>query len=165
MENSMVVAVLVTQLCLTPCDPMYCSLPGSSVHEILQARILEWTAIPFSRGSSWPRDQTRVSCIAGRFLTFWATGKTLGVSKKKSKIEISDDSRQVQMISRNIESNTSWDLKRGSHNIQLIESQSRIVVTRRLVGGGTAVILVNEYKFLVTQDELFLKIFYIAWWL
>ena len=50
-----------------------CSLPGSSVHKILQARILEWVAIPSSRGSSWPRDQTRVSCIAGVFFTIWAT--------------------------------------------------------------------------------------------
>ena len=55
--------VLVTQLCPTLCHPMDCSLPGSSVHGILQARILEWVSIPFSRGSSWPRDQTRVSCI------------------------------------------------------------------------------------------------------
>ena len=52
---------------------MDCSLPGSSVHEILQARILEWVAIPFSRGSSWPRDWTWVSCIAGRCFTIWAT--------------------------------------------------------------------------------------------
>ena len=51
------------------------SLPGSSVHGILQARILEWVAIPFSRGSSWPRDPTRLSHIAGRFFTIWATRK------------------------------------------------------------------------------------------
>ena len=50
-------------------------LPGSSVHRILQARILEWVAIPFSRGSSWPRDETQVSCIAGGFFTSWAPGK------------------------------------------------------------------------------------------
>ena len=50
----------------------YC-LPGFSVHGILQTRILEWVASPFSRGSSQPRDQTQVSHIAGRFLTFWAT--------------------------------------------------------------------------------------------
>ena len=53
--------------------PMDCSLLGSSVHGILQARILEWGAIPFSRGPSWPRDQTQVSHIAGRFFTVWAT--------------------------------------------------------------------------------------------
>ena len=50
------VKVEVTQSCPTLCDPINCSLPGSSVHEILQARILEWVAIPFFRGSSQPRD-------------------------------------------------------------------------------------------------------------
>ena len=59
------VCVLVAQSCLTLCDPMYCSLPGSSVHGILQARILEWVAIPFCRRSSQPRDRTWVSCISG----------------------------------------------------------------------------------------------------
>ena len=54
-----------------------CSLLGSSVHGILQARTLEWVASPFSRGSSWPRDQTGVSCIAGRFFTSWATREAL----------------------------------------------------------------------------------------
>ena len=52
---------------------MDCSLPGSSVRGNLQARILKWLAIPFSRGSSQPRDQTQVSCIAAKFLTIWAT--------------------------------------------------------------------------------------------
>ena len=56
----------VVQLCPTLCDPMDCSLPSSSVHEIFQATILEWTAISFSRGSSQPRDQTQVSRIVGR---------------------------------------------------------------------------------------------------
>ena len=54
------------------CDPMNCNLPGSSVHGILQARILQWVAISFSRGSSWPRDGTRVSSMAGRRFTIWA---------------------------------------------------------------------------------------------
>ena len=53
----------------TLCNPMDCSPPSSSVHGIFQARILEWVAISFSRGSSWPRDQTQVSCIAGRCFT------------------------------------------------------------------------------------------------
>ena len=48
---------------------MDCSPPGSSVHGILQAKILEWVVISFSRGSSWPRDWTRVSCLAGGFFT------------------------------------------------------------------------------------------------
>ena len=63
------VKVLVAQLCLTFCDPMNCSPPGSSVHGILQARILEWVAIPFSRESFGPRDRTPISCIAIRFFT------------------------------------------------------------------------------------------------
>ena len=63
------------QLCPTLCEPMDCSPPGSSVHGIFQARILEWAAISSSRGSSWPRDQTRVYCFAGRFLTTEPLGK------------------------------------------------------------------------------------------
>ena len=66
--------ILVAQLCPTLCNPMDCSLPGSSVHGILQARILEWVDIPFhSRESSRPRDWTWVSCIACGFFTIWAT--------------------------------------------------------------------------------------------
>ena len=51
------------QSCLILCSPMDCSLPGFSVHGILQARILEWVAVPSSRGLSQPRDQTRVLCL------------------------------------------------------------------------------------------------------
>ena len=64
---------LVAQSCLTLWDPMDCSLPGSSVHAIFQARVLEWAAISFSRGSSWPRDWTQASHNLGRHLTVWAT--------------------------------------------------------------------------------------------
>ena len=67
------VCVLVGQWCPTLCNPMNCSLPGSSVHGILQARILEQVAISFSRGSSWLRDWTWVSCIASRCFNIWAT--------------------------------------------------------------------------------------------
>ena len=58
---------LLGQSCSILCDPRDCSLPGSSFHGILQARILEWVAMPFSRGSSQPRDQTQVFCIASGF--------------------------------------------------------------------------------------------------
>ena len=68
------VNVLVTQESLTLCNAMDYGPPGSSVHGILQTRILEWVAIPFSRGSSWPRDWTWVSYIAGRFFSVRATG-------------------------------------------------------------------------------------------
>ena len=64
--------VKVTQLCLTLCNPM-----DYTVHGILQARILEWVAFPFSRGSFQPRDQTQVSYIADRFFTNWANREAL----------------------------------------------------------------------------------------
>ena len=63
----------VAQSCPTLCDPMDCSLPGYLVRGIYQARVLDWVAISFSRGSSQPRDQTRVSRTAGRCFTVWAT--------------------------------------------------------------------------------------------
>ena len=61
------------QSCPTLCNPMDCSPPGFSVHGIFQARILEWVASSFSKGSSWPRDRTQVSRIAGRRFNLWAT--------------------------------------------------------------------------------------------
>ena len=69
------IEVRVIQSCLILCDPVDCSPPGSSVHGILQERILEWVVIPFSRGSSWLKDQTWVSCTASRFFTIWTTRK------------------------------------------------------------------------------------------
>ena len=66
----------VAQLCPTLCDPMGCSLPGSSVCGVFQAIVLEWIAISFSRGSFQPRDQTRVSRIVDRRFTFWATSRS-----------------------------------------------------------------------------------------
>ena len=78
--------VLVAQLYPSLCDPMDYSPAGSSVQGILQARILKWVAIPFSRESSWPRDWTWVS--TGRFFTVWATREALyiyiyvGICKK-----------------------------------------------------------------------------------
>ena len=72
----------VTQLCLTHCDPMDCSPPGSSIHGILQARILEWVAISFCRGSSQPNDQIRVSCIAGRLYHLSHQGPPPPMSQK-----------------------------------------------------------------------------------
>ena len=67
----------VTQSCPTLCNPMGRSLPGSCVHGILQARVLEWVAISFSRGSSRPRDRTWVSRTPGRRVTIWATREAL----------------------------------------------------------------------------------------
>ena len=72
--------VLVAQWCLTLCDPVDCSVPGFSVHYILQVKN-EWVAMPYSRGFSWPRDYiciSHVSCIENAFFTVWATREALG---------------------------------------------------------------------------------------
>ena len=77
--------VQFAKLYRTLCEPMDCSPPGSSVHGILQTRIVEWVAIPFSRGSSRPRDQTQVYCIAGRFFTIWATREAPTITERLEK--------------------------------------------------------------------------------
>ena len=85
--------VLVTQFVSDSLDPMDCCPPGSSVRGILQARILEWVAIPFSRESSWHKDQTLVSRIAGRFtdsLPSEPPGKLLGEDENALKLDYSD---------------------------------------------------------------------------
>ena len=71
------VYVLVTQSCLTHCDPMEYSLPGSSDHGILQARKLGWAAFPFSRGSSWSRDRTQISRLWADSLSSEPPGKSI----------------------------------------------------------------------------------------
>ena len=75
--------VLVAKLCLTLCDRMDYSLPGSSVHGVLQARILERTAISFSRGFFQSRDRTQVSCIVGRFFTTEPLGDSLIIAHNR----------------------------------------------------------------------------------
>ena len=78
------VKVSAAQSCPTLCDPLGCSLPGSSVHGILQARTLEWVAVPFSRGSSQPGDRPQVSCTACRFSR--ASSPATGVSEQASNL-------------------------------------------------------------------------------
>ena len=83
--------IMKAQSCLTLCEPMDCSLPGSSLHGIFQARILEWVALSFSGGSSLPRDQTQVSCIAGRpickFYTYIQFPVCCSIYQKQKKSE------------------------------------------------------------------------------
>ena len=82
------VKVLVAQSCLTLCEPLDCSPPGSSVHGILQTRILEWVAMPSSRGSSWPRDQTLISSpeLAVGYLPLVTPGKRRLKKKKAEQV-------------------------------------------------------------------------------
>ena len=76
------VKVLVAQLCPTLCNPMNCGLPGSSVHGILQARILEWVAISFPRGSSLPRDLTRNKLVN----ILWIMKEVTGKERRKARM-------------------------------------------------------------------------------
>ena len=100
--NYHLLKVLVAPFCPTPCDPMEYSPPRSSVHGILQARIQEQIAIPFSRESSRTRGQTQVSCIPGRFFTDWVTREALPIVKTLE----NDD--QAYIIS--VEWKTFWKL-------------------------------------------------------
>ena len=76
------------QSCPTLCYPVNCSPPGSPVHGISQARILEWVAISSSRGSSWPRDWTWVSCTAGRHFIIWTTREALLLLSSFSRVQL-----------------------------------------------------------------------------
>ena len=87
--------MLVAQLCLTVCDPVDYSLPGSSVLGIFQARKPEWVAIPFSRGSSQPRDRIQASCMAGWFFPVWVTREV-----KTPMLGKTEDKRRVQQRMR-----------------------------------------------------------------
>ena len=101
--TSNVCACSVSQSCLTLCDPMNCSPPGSSVHGISQARILEWVAISFSGGSSRSGDRTCiswVSCIGGQILYHWATGEALWHKISTNKYYASVTTHVITIIQR-----------------------------------------------------------------
>ena len=89
--------VKVAQSCLTLCDSVNCGPPGSSVHGILQARIWEWVAIPFSR-SSWPRNETWVPFILGTFFTIWSTSKLIKLFKRVKFIQVVEEPEKVQFV-------------------------------------------------------------------
>ena len=85
---------LFAQSCLILCDPMDCNPTGSSVHGIFQARILEWVAIAYSRGTSWPRDQTCISCVSyiGRQILYhWITWDVHKHIQRQRKVSVSED--------------------------------------------------------------------------
>ena len=91
---------LAAKSCLTLCEPMNCSLPGSSVHGISHVRILEWVAISFFRGSSQPRSQTHISCLAGKFFTTETQGESPSPPKwdRKMRMGVKVDQHQVIVL-------------------------------------------------------------------
>ena len=92
----------IAQSCPTICDPVDCSLQGSSVHGIFQARVLEWVAISFSSGSSRPRDRTHVSHIAGRRFTLWATREALYAEYNMPNAGLDEAQAGIKIARRNI---------------------------------------------------------------
>ena len=108
----------VAQWCLTLCDPMDCSPPGSSIHGIFQARVLEWVAIAFSRGSSWLRDRTLVSHIADRCFTVWSTREALWQTKsKKHSLTAAKTKTILQKVNHN-EKQKAMSQMKGQENPQ-----------------------------------------------
>ena len=99
----------VAQLCLTLCNSMDCSLPGSSVHGIFQARVLEWVAISFARGSSQPRDQTQASLIVGR--RFYCVSHQGSPNDQRGRVETKDQVSRVTDFSRRTMKKESQDGK------------------------------------------------------
>ena len=101
LENTEKNARMHAQWCLTLCNSMDCSLPGSSVHRIFQARILEWVVNSSSKGSSWPRGQTHISCIScigWKFLYHWATWEAPEGKKRQSIIKVQYVSEKQNII-------------------------------------------------------------------
>ena len=103
--------VKVAHLCLTLCDPMDYTVP-----EILQARILDWVAFPFFRGSSQPRDRTQVSHIADRFFTSWATREPIpspadlpdpGIERES--LALQEDSLPTELSGKPTSMKTNWN--------------------------------------------------------
>ena len=115
-----------SQSCLTLFNPMDCSLPGSSIHGILQARILEWVAISFSRISSWPRDWTWVLRIVGRRFTIWATREVPFSSSVMSnssawKVLITGDDQLFDCYMKFLMYSVKTTLKPSTENSKFIE--------------------------------------------
>jgi len=111
----------VVQSCLTLCDPIDCSLPGSSIHGIFQARILEWLTISSSRGSFWPRDQTCISCVSciGKHVFYhWVTWKAQAEAYFMSIPETPTDKKEEdslepirpKLTAKGSETSVSWGL-------------------------------------------------------
>ena len=108
------VKILVAQPCLTLCDPRDCSWTGSSVHGILRQEYWSGVVLPFSRGSFWPRDQTWVSCIAGRFLIVRVPREASGLIRSRRSKRIWGESAEkskcwgVYILDSDDRYNVSW---------------------------------------------------------
>ena len=145
--------VLITLLCLTLCDSISCSPPGSSAHGILQTRILEWVAIPFSRRSSWSKGQTRVSCIACGFFTICATGKPISSFNYKQK----QTNKQKPLISITI-----LKMSRSLHHCFYIATSWQIYIHSKCSLKLCPCLQPSSWMFLGKKNHIFEKLIIIC---
>ena len=150
--------MIIAQLCPTPCDLMDCSPPGSSVHGILQARILDWVAIPFSRGSTWRRDWTWVCSVAGRFPE--PPGKPLLLYPEMSRSPTSDfpwcwtNSHCSLSLHFAWPVNSAWRRSRSLFTLHITSLSHHIPLDPfRLPGGSQSVSLAVSCSFLWSQGQ------------
>ena len=136
--------VKLLQLCPTLCDTMDSSLPGSSVHGVLQERVLELVAIPSSRGSSQPKEWTCVSCIAGRFFTTGPLGKPILALLVKAKYQIKICYLNVYCL----EKTSSYVL---SYGYIVPVGRRRILCTPRTCGKINFVMIFQPNSWLITD--------------
>ena len=111
---------LVTESCLTLCNPMDCGPPGSSVYGIFQARILEWVAISYSRGSSWPKDGTCVSCIGRQILYHSAPTEYVSFNFMAAIIICSDFGDQENKVCHCFPIYFPWSGGTGCHDLRFL---------------------------------------------
>ena len=131
------VKVLVAQSCLTLCNPMDCSPPGTSVHGVLQARILEWVAVPFSRWSSQSRDQTWLFCI-GRRVLYHLSYRGSPPLKQRLKVKVSWEAQLVCALSRflcPLLLEWSPSIRVGTRSL----SKDQLQICQLLFGGGVRI--------------------------
>ena len=149
------VCAQLLQLCLTLCDPMDCSLPGSSVRGILKARILELVAIPFSRESSQFRDWTGISCVACRFFTAWATRETLDSHfANKGPCSQSYGFSSTHLWMCELDHKESWDLKNWCFLIVVLEKTLEIPLDNKEIKSVNPKEIKPEYSL----ERLMLKL-------
>ena len=150
------VKLWVVQSCLTLCHPTDCSRPGSSVRGSLKERMMEWVAIAFSRGSSWPRVWTWVSCISGRFFTFRATMEVLWVnsvpqismSPRTQNVTLFENKIFADVIKVRVKMSSKWTANPMS---VLVKDRKRYTETHReggCVNSASLSFLLNHTQFL-----------------
>ena len=127
----------VAQPCLTLDDPMDCSPPGSSVHGILQSRILEWVAMPFSRGSSWPRNRTLVSCISctGKWILYHCNTQEALILYRKFK--------NKSLVWQNWRLNVNLTAVHTKSTKPLFTTPSKAILS---LGAGATVVTINNLQ-------------------